>query len=59
MKDRFLAMGYILVPKGNRTSPNYGALTLAVQSIYGAGSTVTGYILGREFLSWDFVMRAL
>ena len=59
MKDRFIAMGYILVPKGNWTSPNYGALSLAVQSIYGAGSRVTGHILDREFRSWDFVMRAL
>ena len=59
MKGRFIAMGYILVPKGDRTSPNYDALSLAVKSIYGAGSGVSRHILDREFEHWDFVIRVV
>lgn len=59
MKGRFVNMGYTVVEKGSKVGALLENLKSAVYSIYGVGTVTTGYILGRELQSWDFVLLAL
>ena len=59
MKGRFVNMGYTVVEKGSKMGAELENLKSAVYSIYGVGTVTTGYILGRELQSWDFVLLAL
>ena len=59
MKERFVAMNWIVIPKGQTGNPYYGTLYKVVGSIYGTGTKLFNYILGTQFSGWDFVMRVV
>ena len=59
MKERFVAMNWLVIPKGQTGNPHYGTLYKVVGSIYGTRTKLFNYILGRQFRGWDFVMRVV
>ena len=59
MKERFVAMNWLLIPKGHTSNPHYATLYKVVASVYGKDSKLFNYILGSQFRSWDFVMRVV
>lgn len=59
MKERFVAMNWLVIPKGQNSNPRYATLYKVVGSIYGNGSKLFNYILGTQFSGWDFVMRVV
>ncbi|MBN38454.1 MAG: hypothetical protein CMI29_08315 [Opitutae bacterium] len=59
MKERFVAMNWLVIPKGHDHTSEYAALYKVVGSIYGIGSRLFNVILGSQFRKWDFVMRVV
>ncbi len=59
MKERFVRMGYALVPKQTNRGPEFEQLKAAIHSIYGVDSSVSEFILGGELQRFDFVMLKL
>ena len=59
MKERFVAMNWLVIPKGQTGNPHYGTLYKVVGSIYGTRTKLSNYILGTQFRGWDFVMRVV
>ena len=59
MKERFVAMKWLVIPKGQVLNPHYETLQDVVGSIYGKGSKIFKFILNSQFNTWDFVMRVV
>ena len=59
MKERFVRMGYTLVPKQTNQGLEFEQLKAAIHSIYGVGTSVSQYILRGELQRFDFVMLKL
>lgn len=59
MKERFVKMGYTLVPKKTNQGPDFEQLKAAVGSVYGVGSNISEFILGNQLQQFDFVVLKL
>lgn len=60
MKERFVKMGYTVIPKNDSGHPMFQVLRAAVKSIYGEHGNLTTYIIdgyNSQFQYFDFVLK--